>query len=143
MDSSCVLILARNIQRRLIVSETTDKIILEDVDGKCFIRHIAKSSDIEDWIQDDDHYFVSQKKENDLLVRLPRNEFKECICVNERWEQSKQNRLALLRHGPIRALELFAGMISNGPSLNSPPFVDGEKFRGWRSRDWHEHVGVC
>lgn len=82
------------------------------------MQHLTDSDAIDQWVQHDDHYFVNQCAESattgsvqDLQMLAP-VEFKFCpVCHEDRVQQLSNAKRLLERHGPLRGLELFSGML--------------------------------
>lgn len=87
------------------------KVHPDRVDGICHVMHLVDVSDIEEWVQHDDHYFVNQ--DTDDLHRLEPEDLQHCKqCHQERLHHLHRVDQLLRRHQPLRGLELFSGMCS-------------------------------
>lgn len=87
---------------------------LDLLDGMCFVRQLTDPDEIDEWVSQDDHFYVNQrvddrtKKLNDLDAGLLR----QCVaCSTERRRKQEEQQKLLIRNGPIRCLELFSGAV--------------------------------
>ena len=96
------------------------KVDADRIDGKCYVQYLTDADSIDEWVRHDDHYFVNQKGDSvsttstEDLELLASEDFKSCLaCYENRLEQLENSSKLLERHGPLRGLELYSGLIFN------------------------------
>ncbi|KNZ78480.1 DNA (cytosine-5)-methyltransferase 1B [Termitomyces sp. J132] len=114
--------------RRLYLTDNEQIIYdIDLVDGMCFVRQLTDADEIDEWVTQDDHFYVNQiidgrtGKPRDLDNRAVR----KCdTCWRERRRKQEEQQKLLMRNGPIRCLELFSGAGGLGTGLDLSGFVE-------------------
>jgi hypothetical protein len=98
--------------------KTQDKIKAEKLDGKCVVQYIDDISDLDSWIQLEDHYFIAglstlPTDDHNLLHKLCNIDSNQSLghCPHCLEYQDNFHRLySQLRKAPLQALDLFSGL---------------------------------
>ncbi|KAG6862076.1 hypothetical protein C0995_007206 [Termitomyces sp. Mi166 len=115
-------------ERRLYLTDNVED--LEDidlVDGMCFVRHLTDTDEIDEWVSQDDHFYVNQRvhAQTGKLSDLDEDILRQCdTCTTERKRKQEEQQKLLTRNGPIRCLELFSGAGGLGTGLDLSGFVE-------------------
>ncbi|KAJ7578378.1 S-adenosyl-L-methionine-dependent methyltransferase [Mycena floridula] len=97
---------------RLVLQDEISRISPDIIDGPCYVKQLTVDAEIEEWIRDEDHYFLSDPK------------FKTCRkCIEERTETVHQRRIQKAAHQPLQGLELFAGAGGLSTGMDQSGFV--------------------
>ncbi|KAG7092771.1 hypothetical protein E1B28_009094 [Marasmius oreades] len=113
-------------EKRLVGTRSKKQIDFDEVDGKCFVRHLSKPKSIEKWIQSDDHWFFNEEQNADgRIVPISAERIQVCeYCLVSREEDIDQFKETLKRRGKLRGLELFSGGGGLGTGMNFSGIVD-------------------
>lgn len=98
-------------------SQSKEKTRPDDIRGQCFVIHETDDTAIDVWVAHDDHYYVNECADSldvralDDLNPWSGNEFRHCVQCHEEHKANLARRAQQLqRFGPLRGLELFAGL---------------------------------
>jgi DNA (cytosine-5)-methyltransferase 1 len=106
----CDKALKNSFKRRLFQTTETVEVSCDRVDGKCWIKHLTSSEDIEDWSRHDDHYYV-------IECQTP---LQQCfLCLEERTAHLLHVEDYHKKHGPLRGMDLFSGILCCCPDHNA------------------------
>ncbi|KAG5636823.1 hypothetical protein H0H81_006739 [Sphagnurus paluster] len=109
-------------ERQLYLRTKTRVLQLDDdncIDGQCYVRQLLDPKEIEDWLRQDDHFFVLPKVDEDG------ENLRHCKrCYQKRLQKIEQDQTLLDRNGAITCLELFSGAGGLGTGMDMSGFVE-------------------
>ncbi|GLB34766.1 putative cytosine specific DNA methyltransferase replication foci [Lyophyllum shimeji] len=115
----------RCLYRKTKVHTLSDPSLIE---GVCYVRQLKDPDEINEWVQHEDHFYVTQEEDeddNNDLRDMDEDSLKSCLtCYANRVERLRQDQLLLRNNGPIASLELFAGAGGLGTGMALSGFVD-------------------
>ncbi|KAI5900451.1 S-adenosyl-L-methionine-dependent methyltransferase [Schizophyllum commune H4-8] len=125
----------QNDNRCLIIGDRDDEVVIATigqktlvVHGKCYVKVLHTQSAVDEWVEEDDHFYVGYRLRNGKLVRLGPSQFHACAeCMKLREDDLADIRRLQDRHGvngKLRGLELFAGGGGLGKGMEMSGFVD-------------------
>ncbi|KAF5315922.1 hypothetical protein D9611_004789 [Ephemerocybe angulata] len=117
-------------ERRLILSSSEAEVFVRKADllaGHCYVQHLTKPEDIEDWIQHDNHFYVK-----DIAIegarptrRLKAGEMKACLSCSAKQTKAIETQQAFRTSSEkLVGLELFSGAGGLGYGMELSGYVD-------------------
>lgn len=103
-------------QRRLFRTQNHDTIKPNAIEGKVFVAFLKSQDQRNSWIQHDDHFYVDLYLESNQLqsledLKILSTPIPECgFCKHKLLVKLQKEADMLHQKGPLRGLELFAGM---------------------------------
>lgn len=104
------------LQRRIFKTDKVETVYDYDLEGTCFVIHSRDSRYIDEWVKQDDHYYVNQSASSPDIQSLrdlrewSANNFQCCkICLERHEDSLRRHNQLIERHGRLRGMELFGG----------------------------------
>ncbi|OCH93875.1 S-adenosyl-L-methionine-dependent methyltransferase [Obba rivulosa] len=117
--------------RRLFATPTTIEVEACAIEGKAYIKACRTSQELDEWLQDDDHYYVDlwaqslQVTSLKGFMELDRSSTRSCArCLQAHIFKQDELSQFTKQRGPLRALDLFSGAGGLSTGLNMSKSVD-------------------
>ncbi|KAL4067750.1 hypothetical protein V8B97DRAFT_1915370 [Scleroderma yunnanense] len=117
--------------RQIFITDEVQIVHDCDLEGICYVIHSYDTESIDEWVKQDDHYFVNQAAplldvhSLDELHDWPEDQFQYCKqCRQDHDHALKYHSQLLQRHGWLHGMELFSGAGGLGTGLDLSGFVE-------------------
>ncbi|KZT27307.1 S-adenosyl-L-methionine-dependent methyltransferase [Neolentinus lepideus HHB14362 ss-1] len=114
-------------ERQLVSTGKILKVKRSQVAGYCHVIHpdvLDPVVTLDDWLSQDDHFFVMNTLECGVLKEMPPEGFRFCaVCHQKQVLEIQQYQLLLAKNQPLQALELFSGAGGLSTGFSTTPYI--------------------
>ncbi|EMD38163.1 hypothetical protein CERSUDRAFT_122915 [Gelatoporia subvermispora B] len=117
--------------RRLFATPTITRVEASAIEGKVYVKPCRTKSELDEWLQADDHYYVDLWAQSPrvtslkALMNLDYTCTRSCPqCLHAHDSERAEAKRFLNQRGPLRALDLFSGAGGLSTGLNCSDSVN-------------------
>ena len=97
-------------QRRLYLRDEVRLISADEIDGLCHVLHSTDEAKIKAWIQEDDHFYLSEAGSKEHLYPIKQKDLAVCISCRQADSEAIQHaRRFQQTNSKLVGMELFSG----------------------------------
>ncbi|PPR01483.1 hypothetical protein CVT26_015106 [Gymnopilus dilepis] len=112
-------------ERRLYLRDEVRLISADEIDGLCHVLHSTDEAKIKAWIQEDDHFYLSEAGSKEHLYPIKQKDLAVCISCRQADSEAIQHaRRFQQTNSKLVGMELFSGAGGLGTGMQMSGFVE-------------------